>query len=212
MTKAKPVWLELGASALELAVAEFALDEPFSEAVVARMRSVPGTLYAYVPNGVDQDRALQFGMGGLLPPGQSHVFEDGTAIAAVSSLLEARDRLFFQRLTDDHATVCIVPDLNPRPGDPGPPPGKAAFWVNDCCFHWLNHSTGADQFVDTMILAELPWHGLAAICRLPEGAEGQYEIDEPGLRLLGASAEEVSIRAYDGESFLMWRCASATRP
>jgi len=169
------------------------------------MRSVPGTLHAYVPSGVDQDRALQFSTGGLLPHRQPHIFEGGSAIAAVPSLVEARDRLFLQRLTDDHETVCIVPDLNPRPDDPGPPLGNTAFWVNDCCFHWLDHATGADEFVDTIIMAELPWHGLAAICRPLKGARSQYEIEEVGLRLLGASAVEVSIRAFDGESFLIWR-------
>jgi hypothetical protein len=194
----------LGAEAIEPALAEMWFDDIFSATLVALMQGAGGRLRAYVPQGVDRDRAMQFRSGGLLREGQPHLFSDGTSLVAVESLIEARDRRFWSLLASDPGAACVVPEYNPRISDLNPPSEPTVFWAGDRCFHWVDQEANEPSLIETFAKAELPWCGIAAVCRPSGGARRATDTNETGLRRLAEAAIEISLRAYDGESFLIW--------
>lgn len=50
----------------------------------------------------------------------------------------------------------------------------------------------------------LSWNGYALLARRPTGRSREELQSVDGLRALAEAAEQVSFRAYDGESFWIW--------
>ena len=200
----EPARRTLDQRALAYVLDQFDETRVLDAALKALVGSAAGELFTYLPADIDEEQAYRFGSGGILPARPERYPAEGGYLVPVDSLVPVRDELFAQILRSDPRACCIVSEVNPSPDDPDPPSEPTVFWVGEECYHWLDGRSSDDLVEETFSLAEVPWHSVAACC-LPASPITQNEMDQAALVALARDVTHVSVRAYDGEGFVIWK-------
>lgn len=170
------------------------------------VQATTGEVFTRLPRDMTLERAHEFHRGGVLPARPERYPTEGGYLVPVDSVMSARDDRVVGFLGNDLRACCIIGEMNPRPGDPNPPTEPSVFWIGEECYHWLGANASPELVEDTFAAAELPWHAVAA-CYLPETPTKKEDLDRSALISLARSVSEISVRAYDGEGFVIWRRA-----
>lgn len=165
-----------------------------------------GEIFTFAPEEVPLERLHCFEEGGLMPEGPRMLLQDGSSLAAVSSLKQEQAHWLWQQL---EPAVCVSDDFGPSWSDIQTRPYFAemphAFGFGDEVYHLLRRGDGEGAIQNALMKSDGIWHGVTAICgRTPQiAADRTTSLAE--LQSCAASAAVITCTAYDGEGFVAWR-------
>jgi hypothetical protein len=194
----------------EIAQYSASLDQ-FCAALDAAIVNQPGRWLALVPECTALERACQFEAGALLAentdasrlinlgagrgtmmPVES-LFEE--AAARVQGLIAARPDL-----------VCVVADPMSRRGDAALTDCDSLFYVGDDVYHLLSVENSGNLL--SRALAASPfWCSLNIVASVSPRINAERLATVADLCACATGVVEIACSAYDGESYVVWRCA-----
>ncbi len=168
-----------------------------------------GDIFTRAPPDTPPERLYAFESGGLLPenlnPTDVTRLEDGSTLAPIIGLTDDQVALLYQTMQGAPGAILIVEDCVARWSEDREYVEPSAFGVDEEVYHLVPSGASPDDIDDVLRIANLPWHGIEAVCTTPLTLSAQRECGPDTLRRTALSAVLFTCSAYDGEGYLAWR-------
>lgn len=169
----------------------------------------PGVVSALAPASASEQRLYAFEEGGLLPENlemSRAIKAGGGVLLEIVSLNDEFAAALASALRNDPALAAITVDANVRRDDPTLSAfAETTFFVGDSVFHRIDGRTSPDGLMRALSASPI-WENLVVVTSAAPDLDEARNADEAALANAASCAREITISAYDGESFLTWRC------
>jgi hypothetical protein len=205
--------LSLGRESLDYIREQLSVGHTLSSTVLSTCDLEPGSVTTFMPDGISLQQAREFTTGGKLPPADPLTWvslpEGGIAVP-IPSVRDLLPRKVHEYLQAGRDRIWLFEDFNASPSDPVMKQVRCRYVsLGNEVYYPLDHNSDEEAIREAANHAYSFVSFIGAGARLsPAGAERfsrVNEIEEGDLQRLVSGLDLLTVGAYDGEGFLLWR-------